>query len=468
MKKHANLMSGLAALTVLALAACAPAPTTEEPSTQAPETEAPPTEKTQIRWFVGLGTGTDPEQQPVQEQVVAEFNASHPNIELVLEVVPYDSARDALSTQIAAGNGPDIVGPVGWSGSNAYYGEWLDVGPFIESSGYDTTQFSQELVAFYQTEEGQVGLPFAVFPAAVFYQRSLFDEAGLNYPPASYGEMYVWPDGTEAEWNYDTLAEVARLLTVDVNGYTATEDGFDRDQVVQVGYVAQWQHPNHIGSFWQAAKIYDENNNAVIPDAWAAAWRWWFDGIWGEQPFIANGALSGSPEFGTDNVFNSGKAAMAITHMWYTCCLADAGSDWDVAALPSYQGVVHGRVDADTFRIWEGTQHPEEAFEVLTYLIGPAAEQLLPIYGGMPARPDEIDAFFEVKGGEYPFVTNWDVMQAGLAYPDAPSGEGYMPNWNEAWNRIETFGNLILNDETIDFDAELQRLEDDLTLIFQS
>ncbi len=75
-----------------------------------------------------------------------------------------DAAKDTLSTQIASGNGPDVVGPVGVGGSNAYFGQWLDMTPQIESSGYDTTQFNEALVEFYQTEEGQVGLPFAVFP----------------------------------------------------------------------------------------------------------------------------------------------------------------------------------------------------------------------------------------------------------------------------------------------------------------
>ena len=86
-------------------------------------------DKVQIRWFVGLGTGTNPEQVAIQEEVVADFNASQSEIELVLEIVPYDSARDTLATQIASGSGPDIVGPVGWGGSNAFYGQWLDVAP---------------------------------------------------------------------------------------------------------------------------------------------------------------------------------------------------------------------------------------------------------------------------------------------------------------------------------------------------
>jgi multiple sugar transport system substrate-binding protein len=100
------------------LAACqpsAPATTVVEEPTEAPAAARPtdvpvaeekPTEvpaaaeKVQIRWFVGLGTGTSPEQIATQEEVVADFNASQDAIELVLEVVPYDTARDTLSTQM--------------------------------------------------------------------------------------------------------------------------------------------------------------------------------------------------------------------------------------------------------------------------------------------------------------------------------------------------------------------------------
>ncbi|MCI0556211.1 MAG: hypothetical protein L0287_35155 [Anaerolineae bacterium] len=115
------------------MTACGPAATeppaaaTEPPAaaTEPPvaATEPPATsEKVQIRWFVGLGTGTNPEQVAVQEEVVADFNASQDAIELVLEIVPFEAARDALSTQIASGAGPDIVGPVGWGGSNDFFG----------------------------------------------------------------------------------------------------------------------------------------------------------------------------------------------------------------------------------------------------------------------------------------------------------------------------------------------------------
>jgi multiple sugar transport system substrate-binding protein len=430
-----------------------------------------------IRWFVGLGTGTDPAQVTVQEEVVKEFNASQTNVELVLEIVPYDSSRDTLSTQIASGEGPDIVGPVGWGGSNAFYGQWLDISPQIKESGFDTSVFDPALLKFYQTEEGQVGLPFAVFPGAMYFVPSMFDEAGLAYPPQKYGEKYTL-DGKEVEWNWDTVSEVAKRLTIDVNGVNASEDGFDRAQIVQVGYYAQWAHPNSIASFYAgAAKIYTGDKKgefkSAIPDGWKESWKWYYDAMYGERPFVPTGSLANSPEFGTGNVFNSGKAAMALTQTWYTCCLGDfakAGNEFQLGVQPvsTIDGQVHGRIDADTFRIWKGTKHPAEAFQVLSYLITTGGDKLLPSYGAMPAIPSKTQAFFDKKAADYPFVTkeSWDVFNQGLAYPDTPSAEQYQPNWKEAFDRQQVFLDLMNNTEGLDFDAEFQKLVDDLNVIY--
>ncbi len=61
-------------------------------------------------------------------------------IHLGMEIIPNASARDTLSTEIAAGAGPDIVGPVGWIGSNAFGGQWLDIAPYLQSTNYDSQQ----------------------------------------------------------------------------------------------------------------------------------------------------------------------------------------------------------------------------------------------------------------------------------------------------------------------------------------
>src|SRR5262245_60308002 len=164
MKKLLYVLS-LLVIASMVLTACGGAPAATEPPAAATEPPAAATEppaaateppaasdKIQIRWFVGLGTGTNPEQQATQQEVVEDFNASQDAIELVLEVVPYEAGRDTLSTQIASGAGPDIVGPVGWGGSNDFYGQWLDISPYIEETGFDTSIFDPALVKFYQTE----------------------------------------------------------------------------------------------------------------------------------------------------------------------------------------------------------------------------------------------------------------------------------------------------------------------------
>ncbi len=214
----------------LVLAACGG--TTSSGSQSGEPSERGTGEVVTIRWFCCLGTGDDGEiQVPVEEAVVDAFNASHPNIKLELEVVDYDSARDAMSVEIAGGNAPDIVGPVGVSGSEAFHGEWLDLTDLIEANNYDLSQFSQGSVEFYNVGgEGQAGLPFAIYPSMLYYHRDAFDEAGLEYPPHAYGEPYVL-DGEEVEWNMDTMWKLAERLTVDVNGNDATSPDFDPTKI---------------------------------------------------------------------------------------------------------------------------------------------------------------------------------------------------------------------------------------------
>ncbi|MBC8508358.1 MAG: extracellular solute-binding protein [Anaerolineales bacterium] len=443
----------------------------------APADDAP-AEIVQIRWFVGLGTGDSPEQVATQEEVVADFNASQDRIELVLEIVPFDSARDTLSTQIASGAGPDIVGPVGWGGSNDFFGQWLDITPYMEESGFDLSVFDPALVKFYQTEqEGQVGLPFAVFPGAMYFQPAMFDESGLNYPPQVYGEKYVFPDGREADWNWETITEVAKLLTVDVNGLNSTEEGFDRNNMLQVGYAPQWQSVQSVGTFYGGAALMYSGDakgsyESTIPDSWKEGWQWYYDGMYGAEPFIATGPLAGAPEFGNGNIFDAGKAAMGLTQTWYTCCLGgfrDAGNEFQLGIQPiGTNGEVAGRVDADTFRILKGSAHPAEAFEVMAYLITTGGDKLLPIYGAMPAIASKTDAFFELKSADYPFVTeeSWDVFIQGLAYPDNPTSEQYQPNSIKANSRFATFFDLMNNTEDLDFDGEYQKLIDDINVIY--
>jgi multiple sugar transport system substrate-binding protein len=426
--------------------------------------------QTEVRWFVGLGAGTDEPTLAPQREIVEEFNASQDEIELILEIVDAAQAQDVLATQIAAGNPPDLVGPMGVQGRAAFAGSWRDLTPLIEANNYDLTDFNPALVEFYKLgDTGQLGIPFAVYPSFTLYNQDLFDEAGLPYPPTAYGEPYVNADGEEQPWDITTLRELALLLTVDANGNDATMEEFDKDNIVQWGFGQQFQELRGIATLFGSGNFVDEEGNAVIPEHWRTAFNWYQDAMW-EDGFYPTGPYGASTVLSEGNWFDSGNIAMVNTHLWYlTCCLTSLDAAWAVAPVPAYEGETTAKLHAGTFGILEGGQHPEEAFEVLSYLLSPeTAGRLANIYGGMPARLSLQEGYFESFSEKVGQDINWDVVVAGLDYVDNPSHEEGMPGYREARDLYLAFEQRLINEPDLDVDAELETLREGLQTIFDA
>lgn len=431
-------------------------------------------EKVTITWFVGLGTGTNDQQIAEENRVVEEFNASQDKINLVINIgASFETSRDTLSTLIAAGTPPDIVGPVGVGGSNAFTDQWADLQPLVDKTGYDLSVFDPALLDLYKTDDGRlVGIPFAVFPSATYYNRGLFEEAGLNFPPQEFGAPYVMPDGSEAPWNYDTLAEIAKILTVDANGNDATSADFDPANIVQFGLNFQWAGLRLVWTDFQPESWYDASTGKItLAESWRTATQWLWDRIWTDYT-IPNTTYGSSEQFGTGNIFQSGKLAMAIVPLWYTCCLGDSVGkfEWDFATVPqSPDGNYHVAIDADTFRMTKGSAHPDEAFTVLSYLLNEAVPTLAPTYGAFPARPEYQQAWIDSKSAQYDWNINWQVPVNSLAYavPIAMHHESDNPNWQKANDRTGAFYSLLQGDTGADMDvnAEFDTLQADLQAI---
>lgn len=452
----------------LVLTACAKTTPAAAPAAiDAASTEAPLAPgQVEIRWFIGLGTGTDPEQLAAEQEVVDAFNAAHPDIRLVTEIVTYEAAFDTLATELAAGNPPDIVGPMGVDGAESFHGQWLDLTDLIAKNNYDLTQFDEGAVNFYKTGgEGQVGIPFGVYPSVMYYNKPLFDEAGLNYPPHKYGDPYVWADGTESEWNYETVQKLAMLLTVDANGKDATDPAFDASNIVQYGYTPQYQDARAMGSYFGAGSLVAEDGKtAQIPEAWAAGWKWLYDGTW-KYHFIPNQAVISSPEMGAGDGFGSGRVAMGLTHTWYYSEITL--ENWDMAAVPSYNGKTTANFNADTFRIMKTTQNPDAAFTVLTYLLDDASLKLLNTYGAMPARKTDQATYLAALNDQYPWKPDWQVVSDSIAYADNPSFEAWIPNYLEARARVANdFTSMLQSTEGLNIDDEIAKLQSDLQIIY--
>lgn len=472
MRKSLLLVSLLVLAMTLLLVGCEKEETaTPEPTQPAGEqpqpTTPPPTEEevqpVEIRWFIGLGTGTNPEHQPVQNLFVDYFNASHPNIVLSIEVVPNDVAFDTLKTEIAGGDPPDVVGPVGVRGSNEFQGVWLDLDPYLED--YDLSGFSQGAIDGWRMPgQGLIGLAIGVYPSALYINRDLFDQAGLPYPPQSYDD----PTYQGEPWTIETMSELAKLLTLDANGNNATSPNFDPDNVVQFGFHIQWTDARGYATFFGGGSFYDEEGNAVIPDHWRAAWEWYYEAMWpGEDGvvFAPNGAYQGSDLLSNGNPFSSGHVAMAHCHTWYTCCLGNV-TNWDYAIVPSYNGTFTAKLHTDAVGVLSTTEHPEEAVEVV-YAIA-TNPQLVTVWGAVPALIDIQDEFFAAMDQRFPQGVNWDTVLAGLDHVDVPNHESWMPNFSQADDVIAAFGNALNNQEGLDLDAAIAQLQADLQSVFEA
>ena len=470
--------SALIAAAVLIFGACGTSTTASNPPASG-ETAAPTITvvggtaapgQVDIRWYCCLGGGDAPEQVAVEKKVVEAFNASHPKIHLTFEAVPYAGANDALATEIGSGNGPDIVGPVGIGGANAFHGQWLDLAPLIQKTNYDLSGFPPDAVDIYKLDEGQVGIPFAIYPSALFYKKGLFEEAGLKEPPHKYGEKYEMPDGSKVDWNYDTARQVAQLLTVDKNGKDATQAGFDPENIVQWGFEPQRDDLRGLGAYWGAGSLAAaDGKTAQIPDDWKTAWKWWYDGMWKDH-FSMTGPVFESDDINPkDYPFFTGKVGMSENFLWSTYGVGDAGDDWDLAAIPANGDKATAAFNADTFRILKDTKHPDEAFEVLTYLLGDASAELLTAYGGFPARIADQQKGIDALQAQFKNTVDWQVAVDGIEHADNPNFEAYMPKYAETLGLVGSGGKYTTkwqSSEGLNMDAEFDALQQEIQAIW--
>jgi multiple sugar transport system substrate-binding protein len=414
---------------------------------------------TNVTWFIGLGAGSQPNDVEKEKAWVDAYNASQTEACVLLNVVynTGSNSYDALRAMISGGNAPDIVGPVGKAGRANFQGAWADITPLAEQAGFDLTSYDPELLEFTKDEGVLVGIPFALFPSFVYYNKKHFDEAQLPYPPHKVGEQY---DGKE--WNFDTLRELSMKLTVDGNGNDATSPDFDSTNIVQFGFYPQWTDARGIGSLFEGGLPYDtaDPTTAVIPDAWATAWKWYYDGMWTDH-FIPTSDYANSDQFGKGNVFSSGNLAMSQVHTWYTCCFDLAATSWDIAVMPSYNGKITAKLHGDTFAIMEDSTNKEVAFKVLSAMV--VAPELYQIYGGMPAVLADRPAFLaSLDERSAPNTIDWSVAEEMLNYPDLPNHEAWTPNVAVVKNILDTFRTTMDQTPDLNLDEAIAQLKADL------
>jgi len=457
------LVSGLAGPTGSLSAATdvptvAPSPTVPPPvlSTGAGCAAGAP----KVTWFVGLGGGTNPTDIPKETAWVDAYNKSQTFACVILNVVHNPEARDVLRSELAAGTPPDIVGPVGKIGRELYRGAWADISPLAKAANFDTSKYDPTLLDFVKDEGVQVGLPFALFPGVLFYNKALFDEAKLPYPPHKVGEQYMGKD-----WTWDTMTALAKKLTVDKNGNDATQSGFDPKSITQFGMWMGYHGMRRITAPFGGAVPYDSNNNAVIPDSWRAFYNFYYDAMWTSH-FMPNASYSNSDLFGKGNPFGSGNTAMTWTISWYECCFDMSKLNWDMAVVPSYNGKITAGMDGDTFAIPKDSKNQDVAFKVLSQMV--VDKQLPLIYGGIPGNvADRADYFAALDKTTAPNKVDWNVAIEMLKYPNIPHHESWMPNLLKSETLLDAWVTTIDQTPGLNINTELDKLKVQLDATFK-
>jgi multiple sugar transport system substrate-binding protein len=438
-------------------------PTAERAATPEPQpTPEPIMEPAVVRWFIGLGGGTGDEHIRVEKAWVADFNTRHDGIEIELEIVPYEEAYDTVMARIAAGDAPDVCGPVGVLGAGEFHGRWLGLedylDPFIKA--YDLTDIHHSVLdAWKSPEHGLIGLPVNAHPSALYVNRERFDEAGMAYPPQAYGAAYQG-----SEWDIDVLQDVAMMLTLDTKGRDAYNSRFDPENIIHYGYHFQWSDILGIATLFGAGSLADARGNAHCPDHWREAFHWYHDAMW-LYHFIPNGPALGSDLLAGGNAFDSRNVAMAHSHMWYTCCLSNV-PNWDYGIVPSYAGRVTAKLHADAIGVLNTTSLPGEAVEAACAIA--TNPELIGLWGGMPALQSMQGDYLARLDEQFPQGVHWPTILEGLEFTDVPNHESWMPNGREARGRVALFQGDLEHDAGLNVDAAIDRLVEDLQGIFEA
>ena len=133
------------------------------------------------------------------EELSARFINDNPDIEVVIDKMPYKSILESLPVQLAAGNGPDVA-RVTIAGPIMKY--FLDLTLYLKDPGYWETNFGAMLpwLRPNATYKGIYGLPTQMTVTAPIVNKTLFEQAGMPLP----GPEATWDDWAAA------VAEVAK------------------------------------------------------------------------------------------------------------------------------------------------------------------------------------------------------------------------------------------------------------------
>jgi multiple sugar transport system substrate-binding protein len=342
---------------VALLAACAPA----APSTGASGEAAPAASAVEIS-FMGWG-GTE-EDEGVRAAIEV-FQQEQPGIKVTWLHAPENYAEKFLAN-IAAGTPPDTAFIQGDVYSTFVRDNVLqDITDQIQAD--DLLGAENYFIEPQETErctrDGKwYGIGSCWVAPHIYFNADIFAEAGIEAPTN---------DPDEA-WEWDKFVEVAKQLTIDVNGAHPGDAGFDADNIERWGVDwPTWWIPIHSAIEANGGHWVDPETGLLVLDSPEATQA--IQNI-ADLRLVHNvmPEATAMQALGMTNtqMLENGKLAMAIDGSWALAWMHKITATLGTAALPKMKTTATS-MQAHLHSILAATEHPDEAWHWVRFLATP-------------------------------------------------------------------------------------------------
>ncbi|MDR2975664.1 MAG: sugar ABC transporter substrate-binding protein [Propionibacteriaceae bacterium] len=234
-------------------------------------------------------------------KIVDAFEAANPGITVDVKTLPYADYFTALQTDIAGGTVADVF-DIEYANYKAYQAN----GVLAAIKGVDTSVYQANLAQAYATDGTQYALPSSFSNVVLYYNKDLFDAAGVAYPAADW----TWADEKAA----------AEKLTNQEAGQWGDYQPISYNEYYKVVAQAGGKYLNAGGT-----------DTAFNTPQGIAAAKWLVEKSGTVMPTAEQGA--GTADFDS-KLFADGKLAMWHTGIWMFGSLADVPFAWDIAVEP--------------------------------------------------------------------------------------------------------------------------------------